>query len=143
MLPNILAVIILTVTNLTGLDVVTAYAEAAYSELGLEAEVIITATPARVKARNYVTRVQGKYFIYLDTGQRESKIITVITHEMIHIQQYETGRLIQISEYLVSFDAEKYYLLEVPHEQRPWEIEANRLGRRLERTIRKQLRKTN
>lgn len=49
---------------------------------------------------------------------------SVIFHELIHLKQANSGRLLTCNNQLAVFENEEYYLDYVPYRFRPWEIEA-------------------
>lgn len=62
-------------------------------------------------------------FVFLNDLSKEEALI-YIPHEAIHIQQYTTKNLINISENSVIYFNKKYNLDDVPYSDRPWEIDA-------------------
>ena len=61
----------------------------------------------------------------------------ILAHEMVHLLQYATGRLwMNVNTGAAMWDG-KIYSASVPYEERPWEKEAFKLQRRLERAWKK------
>jgi hypothetical protein len=54
-------------------------------------------------------------------------VINLFIHEVWHVRQMEDGRLINNDAYTVAIWEGVYYSMEMPHEKRPWEIEAKRM----------------
>lgn len=81
---------------------------------------------------------RGKqYIIFLDDMGRDESI-KVLSHELIHLRQYVTKKLI-LHKTEVVWDGEvisEYKVSELKYEDRPWEIEAFAEQRQLENKIR-------
>lgn len=71
----------------------------------------------------YIVFRNNTYTIYIDdVGKLES--ITVLSHEIIHLQQYELGQLKIINGTTPVWKGEIIDISNVPYEDRPWEKEA-------------------
>lgn len=73
----------------------------------------------------FIKKFDKDYVIWIDNLTRE-ETITVLSHELIHLQQYENKKLI-IKEDHVIWDNEEYYgyrLYNLEYHNRPWETEA-------------------
>jgi hypothetical protein len=71
----------------------------------------------------HIRLYNGIYYLFVGTFNR-SEAIEVISHEIVHIQQYESRELIYENEKL-EWQGEDYtFALEGEYERRPWEIEA-------------------
>jgi hypothetical protein len=70
--------------------------------------------------------VENNYSIFVNNNSiNDNKIIQYIAHELIHLQQFKTNRLIIYNtQNLIRFDNKLYFTLETNYESRPWEIEA-------------------
>jgi len=86
---------------------------------------------------------QGVYGDCMDEGDREftiridvslplDEMISTILHEMVHVWQYISKRMVQNWVHEVRF-AKQVYSSEMPYFDRPWEIEAHRLEKELKR----------
>lgn len=73
--------------------------------------------------RAYIIGERNQYVIYIDDLNREESL-TILSHELIHLQQYSSGRLIKMEDHFIMFDGEVYNVNEVSYKNRPWEIEA-------------------
>jgi len=84
---------------------------------------------------------QGVYGDCMDEGDREFTIridvslpledmISTILHEMVHVWQYVSKRMIYKWVHEVRF-AKEVYSADLPYDDRPWEIEAHRLEKEL------------
>lgn len=65
----------------------------------------------------------NQYIIYIDDLNREESL-TILSHELIHLQQYSSGRLIKMEDHFVMFNDKVYNVDEIIYRDRPWEIEA-------------------
>ncbi len=64
-----------------------------------------------------------RYAIYTqDLDRMES--ITVLSHEMIHLKQYNSKRLVVIGNGVVEWEGQKMDVNSIPYNERPWEREA-------------------
>jgi len=83
----------------------------------------------------HIIGTQNQFIIFTDKFSRE-KSIEVMSHELIHLQQYNKGRLVKINGGVIW----EGYLIEsiehIPYMSRPWELEAFVLGENLKRTLR-------
>lgn len=69
----------------------------------------------------------GTYFIYVNKSVSKSNAIEVIAHEIIHLEQFWSGRLIVLNKSgLVNWEGEQFETLQIDYNSRPWEIEAFR-----------------
>lgn len=72
----------------------------------------------------HVEYINGVYYLYAEKMSRE-KAIDVISHEVIHIQQYQSKNLeYSIECGCVIYSNYQYYLEEVDYNNRPWEEDA-------------------
>jgi len=80
---------------------------------------------------------RAKYVIEIGSFSK-SEVIGILSHELMHLHQYHTSRLHMTTTSLIWYD--RVYITDIPHYfDRPWEIEAEGLGRILEKKIRNQL----
>jgi hypothetical protein len=73
--------------------------------------------------RAFIIGERNQYIIYVDDLNREESL-TILSHELIHLQQYSSGRLIRMEDHFMMFDGNVYNVNEIPYKKRPWEIEA-------------------
>ena len=84
---------------------------------------------------------QGVYGDCMDEGDREftiridvslplDQMITTILHEMVHVWQYVSKRMVYKWVHEVKF-AKEVYDWDMPYDDRPWEIEAHRKEKEL------------
>ena len=84
---------------------------------------------------------QGVYGDVIDEGDREftvridvslplEELISTMLHEMVHVWQYTTKRMVYKWVHEVRFNKD-VYSWDMPYNDRPWEIEANKLEKQL------------
>jgi predicted metallopeptidase len=65
----------------------------------------------------------GMYYIFIDNINRNESI-TVLSHELVHLEQYNSGNLEAVGNGIVIWKGNKINVIDIPYEQRPWEIDA-------------------
>jgi hypothetical protein len=65
----------------------------------------------------------GIYYMFIDEMSRQ-KSITVVSHEIVHINQYQTGMLDYLGDRDILWNGELISLDNVEYENRPWETDA-------------------
>ena len=101
--------------------------------LGVSSPVDIK--PLRIKTLNavgYTEKRKDKYTVFMDTNilkadELTDPVISLFIHEVWHVRQMEDGRLINNDVYTVAIWEGVYYSMEMPHEKRPWEVEARKV----------------
>ena len=113
--------------------------EVVIKELGVSAEVDIR--PLKMKTHNaigYTEKYGNKYTndrgytIFIDPSilkadELTNSVICLLIHEIWHVKQMEDGRLINNDVYTVAIWEGVHYTMTMPHDQRPWEIEARKM----------------
>ena len=92
-------------------------------------------TTGEFEIQAHIIGTQNQFIIFTNEFSRE-KALEVMSHELIHLQQYNTGRLVKTDGGVIW---EGYYIEsigEIPYMSRPWELEAFVLGENLKRTLR-------
>jgi hypothetical protein len=78
------------------------------------------------------------YVIYV-TNMDRNGAMKILSHELIHLEQYDSKRLILVSSGLVTWEGKEVSVSDNPYNQRPWEKEAfNRqddLRKRIEKIL--------
>lgn len=64
-----------------------------------------------------------QYIIYINEMSRTNST-KIISHELIHLQQYNSGRLRVIGSGVVMWEGKEIIVLNIPYNDRPWEREA-------------------
>lgn len=117
-------------------------ADVIISVLGISAPVSIM--PLRIKTSDciaytekqdnkYNSKQGNRYTIFVDTvflkkDETTDPVINLFIHELWHVKQMEDHRLISDSEYTFAiWEGIHHPMTVIPHEQRPWEIEAYRM----------------
>lgn len=70
----------------------------------------------------HIREKDGKYYLFILPSSRQQSILT-ISHELIHLTQYHTKKLI-FSNGIVIWDGKQYILDQINYNVRPWEEEA-------------------
>lgn len=70
--------------------------------------------------------VENNYSIFVNNDSEKSeKLIEYIAHELIHLEQFNSKRLVVYDNLnVIRFDNKLYFTLETNYESRPWENEA-------------------
>lgn len=87
--------------------------------------------------RAHVRAFGNFYYIWIDDMSKD-EYINVLSHEIIHIHQYYTGRIVY-EDNKVFFNKKEYDLEKISYENRPWESEAFILQNALKETLIKEL----
>ena len=78
--------------------------------------------------------------IYTRESLGRGTAIKILAHELIHLQQYRSRKLIKLEGKNVEWDGNIINdITSIPYEEREWEKEAFEKGRELEKEIRKEL----
>lgn len=72
----------------------------------------------------HIREYLGSYYLFIDETSK-IETIDIISHELIHLKQYESGRL-KYSNDTLTWDGKSYTRTEIPYGQRPWEIDAEK-----------------
>ena len=75
-----------------------------------------------------------QYIIYINELSRITST-KIISHELIHLEQYDSGRLRVISSGVVLWEGKEMNVLDIPYNERPWEKESFRRQDDLEKKI--------
>ena len=120
------------ITNKTSKSYLDTLVSQGLDVLGLKGEYVMirTMNPSLkgslgtdTELRAYIIGERNQYIIYVDDLNREESL-TILSHELIHLQQYSSGRLIRMEDRFMMFDGEVFNVDNVPYKERPWEIEA-------------------
>lgn len=120
----------------------------AYSELGMENDIVLTVynddrildrlapSDCRLQALLHQTPLPHNYNLIV-RKDAETPLNQIVSHEMIHLVQYEQGRLVQdVNTGNVIFEG-KEYAASVNYAVRPWEEEAFRKQNNLIKSYKK------
>ena len=64
-----------------------------------------------------------QYLIYINDVDRTTAMKS-LAHELIHLKQYDSGRLRVIGSGVVIWEGNEVNVLDIPYNDRPWEKEA-------------------
>lgn len=84
----------------------------------------------------YIKEHEGIYYILIDENLDRGKMIEILSHELIHLKQYKSGRLTLINNQ-PTWENVVYSLDYFPYDKRPWEIEAFKEGQTLNQKLNK------
>lgn len=78
---------------------------------------------------------KSQNMLYVNTMDK-MEAIKILSHELIHLDQYQSGRLVKRKGFnTVLWDGKIYDVKEISYLERPWEIEAFKLAPGLEKKI--------
>lgn len=124
------------VNNVTKWDQVYYYTHFALDKLNIDGvSVTITHIPQRMvdefekqsnqQLNGFIVELSlNRFQILINSNLSVIDLRGVIFHELIHLKQAHSGRLVTCNNQLGVFENEEYYLDYVPYRFRPWEIEA-------------------
>lgn len=115
------------------------------AEMGIQnVAVFIRPIPPKLKEHHrrhnvsldgFITGGGNRYIIWVDKLSI-FRTITVLSHELIHLEQYRTKKIVYLGGQTVMWNGRKYRnILSIPYYERPWEIEAHKRGRILRAKI--------
>lgn len=88
----------------------------------------------------YIIGNQSNSIIFIKESFTRNEAIRILSHELIHLEQYRSGKIKRVGKRGVEWDGK---LIEdintIPYKDREWEKEAFSKGRELEKQIRKEL----
>jgi hypothetical protein len=124
------------VVNVTKWDEVDTHTQFALDKLNIDGvSLVITHIPDKilqqyenendVDLEGFIVEISlNRFQILLNKDLNNVSLRRVVYHEMIHLKQVTSGRLITCNIELIEFDKESYYVDYVPYRYRPWEMEA-------------------
>ena len=80
-----------------------------------------------------------QYAIFVDESMGRDESLVILSHELYHLQQYHSKRLVVLDNGIVNWEGEKMDVMSLPYNDRPWEKEAFNNQRKLEIELRKVL----
>lgn len=125
-----------TVVNVTKWDDVDLYSQFALDKLNVSGvSVVVTHIPDKmiqqyeqendVYLEGFIVELSlNRFQILINKNLSIVSLRRVVFHEMIHLKQVTSGRLVTCNSDLIEFEKESYYVEYVPYRFRPWEIEA-------------------
>lgn len=92
-----------------------------------------------IELEAYIAEWMDGYTICVNGDLGRERAIEVISHELIHLTQYQDKELILTEGTVVLWMGERYDILGIPYNDRPWERDAFANQNSLARSIRKQI----
>lgn len=71
----------------------------------------------------HIRENNGIFYVFLNSELSRSEMITVLSHELIHLKQYHEKRVIYKDDTIIWMGI-KYKLSQIAYDDRPWENEA-------------------
>ena len=91
-------------------------------------------------AEAFILGNQYNSVIYTKESLSRGTAIKILAHELIHLEQYKSGKIKRVGTKGVEWDGELIEdITTIPYNEREWEKEAFDKGRDLEKQIRKEL----
>lgn len=91
---------------------------------------------SELDVKAFIIGKNNQYIIYIVDTDRNSSI-DIISHELIHLQQTQTGKLVKGTDVILWEGVE--YSPQIEYQQRPWEIEAFEISGELKSKIQNRL----
>jgi hypothetical protein len=77
-----------------------------------------------IELKAHIRQVKGGYIIWIDKFSRQTNF-QVLAHELIHLQQYKSNKLVMLGDTALSYEGIIYNIDALPeYTDRPWEKEA-------------------
>ncbi len=77
-----------------------------------------------IELEGFVSKHDEGYIIYVLNGLSKNELIKMISHELVHIGQYETNELIVCSGTIIWKGHDFDNITAISYESLPWEVEA-------------------
>lgn len=132
------------VNNFTEFSYYDTIIVAGLMELGIQNVVVNVGTLSDAAKENFrnqggeslsahIKELDGSFYLFISPDNR-FKQIEVISHELIHLQQYHSNDLI-VKNDTIFWKKVPYMLYETQYDQRPWEEDAFSRGRGLQNKL--------
>jgi hypothetical protein len=83
----------------------------------------------------FIIYKNNQSIIFIKPSLKRTNAIKIISHELVHLQQYLDKRLIILGNGIVCWENDTINLSSTPYDKRPWENEAFNYGPLLEEDI--------
>lgn len=83
----------------------------------------------------FIIYKNNQSIIFIKPSLKRTNAIKIISHELVHLQQYLDERLVILGKENVCWENDTINLPSIPYDKRPWEIEAFNYGPLLEEDI--------
>jgi hypothetical protein len=91
--------------------------------------------PTIIKVNNYlnghtikgliVKNFNNNYTIFIDYNETSNNLFLILSHELIHLEQYQNNRLeLLFGGAIMRYEGKLYIVKDIKYNERPWEIEA-------------------
>lgn len=134
------------VTNRASRDYLDTIVQVGLDELGIARNsVMIKDQPESKNLGNgyetlaYIVFSNDQSIIYVHRSIGRYKAIEVLSHELIHLEQYHQKRLVILDSVYAEWEGLRVEPKKIPYSLRPWEIEAFENSMELETKIKKHL----
>jgi hypothetical protein len=77
-----------------------------------------------MELEGFVSKYDEGYIIYIINGLSRKEMINMISHEIVHIEQYETNELMVCSDTIIWKGHDYKNATTISYESLPWEVEA-------------------
>jgi len=111
-------------------------------QLGIEGETVMVKEQFQERdlgdefeSEAYIIYQQGQSIIFIRPNVNRLKAIEIISHELIHLEQYRTERLQILKGGYVCWENDTIDIATTPYDKRPWEEEAFNYSPLLEEDI--------
>lgn len=71
----------------------------------------------------HIRESNGTFYIFINNELTKTEVLTVISHELIHLKQYYEKRFIYEND-TITWMGIKYKINQIRYDERPWETEA-------------------
>jgi hypothetical protein len=88
-----------------------------------------------IELKGFVSKHDEGYIIYVLNGITKKDLINMISHEIVHISQYETNELMVCSGTIIWKGYDFNNLSNISYESLPWEVEAFNNQNRIRKQI--------
>lgn len=111
-------------------------------QMGIDGEIVmVKEQPVQrdlgddFESEAYIIYNKGQSIIFITPKINRLKAIQIISHELIHLEQYRTERLQILKGGYVCWENDTIDITTTPYDKRPWELEAFNYGPLLEEDI--------
>lgn len=88
-----------------------------------------------ISSEAFILYKNNQSIIFIKPSLKRTNAIKIISHELVHLQQYLDERLIVLGNGIICWENDTLILQEIPYDKRPWEIEAFKYSHLIEEDI--------
>lgn len=116
------------ITNKTEVAYYDTILHVGLNELGIENTYLMImpfdgAQMGEFDLQAYILGNETQFMVYMKKTSR-MQAIEFLSHELIHLKQYNEGRLQKVDNRLMTWEGETLDGMNIPYKERPWEKEA-------------------